>query len=152
MTLFGHVQAIQGELAAAGELGDELTAEAARGLSRTLGSSLQLSFLDLLGEVAVALSAQLTFGRIEVRLSGGEPELIFVEDEVAELRPARRDSDVSVRITVRLSETLKARADTAAAEEGSSTNAWIVSAIERTLEAHDRHPRIGRHLLSDAGS
>ena len=67
------IQAIQHDLATTAGLGDEATAEAARRLSESLGSTLHLRLLDLLGEAALEIGAQLEAGRIEVRLAGREP-------------------------------------------------------------------------------
>ena len=81
MEMAHHIHAIQEDLAAAVALAaDERTAEAGRRLSQALGSSLQLRLLDVVSEAAAAISAAVP-GRIEVRLAGREPELVYVEEE-----------------------------------------------------------------------
>ena len=57
--------------------------EAGRRLTQALGSSLQLRLLDVVSEAALALSDSVP-GRIEVRLSGRDPELVYIEEEEAE--------------------------------------------------------------------
>jgi HicB family len=148
-----YVQAIQSDLAAAAALGDEATADAGRRLSLAVESSLHLRLLDLLTEVSVDLSAQLSTGRVEVRLAGREPELVVVEDERAEAQSsAPPDEGETARITLRLPEGLKAQAEAAAAREGVSTNTWLVRAVARALEPRTTRIRTGNRLQGYAQS
>ena len=129
-----HITAIQTDLAAAAALGDEATAEAARRVSEALGTSLHLRLLDLLGEAALDVNAQLPSGHVEVRLVGREPELVFVAEPDDAVEPAATGDDQSARVTLRLPEALKAAVEAAADREGLSTNTWIVRALSRALE------------------
>ena len=134
MQLESHIHAIQQELAAAGSLGDEAAAEAARRMGDALAATLHLHLLDLLGEAALEISGQMDPGRVEVRLAGREPELVVVSDETPESSTFGFGEEASGRITLRLPESLKAGIEAAAAREGISTNAWLVRTIARTLE------------------
>jgi hypothetical protein len=137
MQIGPHVQAVQGDLAAAAALGDDASAVAARRLSQALESSLHLRILDLLTEAAADVSGQLSSGRVEVRLAGRDPELVVVEDEPVGERaaqPVAGDEIETARITLRLPESLKLQAEAAAAREGISTNSWLVRAVARALE------------------
>jgi len=135
MELSRHVGAIQADLAAAAGLGDDATAEAGRRLSSALEASLQLRLLDVLTEAALDLDLQLSSGRVEVRLAGRDPQLVFVEDADAPDEPAAPGDDLSARITLRLPESLKGSLEQAAAREGISANAWIVRALARALDS-----------------
>jgi hypothetical protein len=144
MQLEGHIQAIQEDLAATAGLGDEATSEAARRLSEALASTLHLRLLDLLGEAALEIGGQLGSGRVEVRLAGREPEFVVVMEDASD-RVVASGEEFTGRITLRLPETLKAGIEAAAAQEGISTNAWLVRTIARML---DRGPaRHGRNRL-----
>jgi len=134
MQMAPHITAIQTDLAAAAALGDEATAEAARRVSEALGTSLHLRLLDLLGEAALDVNAQLPSGHVEVRLVGHEPELVFVAEPDDAVEPAATGDDQSARVTLRLPEALKAAVEAAADREGLSTNTWIVRALSRALE------------------
>ncbi len=134
MQLDSHVHAIQQELAAAAARGDEEAAEVARRMGEALAASLHLHLLDLLGEAALEIGGQLESGRIEVRLAGREPELVFVTDEVPDAGQVGVGEEFSGRITLRLPESLKSGIEAAAAREGVSTNAWLVRTIARTLD------------------
>jgi hypothetical protein len=149
MQMAPYVQALQDDLANAAALaGGEAAQEAGQRLAQALESSLQLRLLDLLSEVALSLNSQVP-GRVEVRLAGREPELVYVEDEEAEPAAASDDA-LTARITLRLSESLKAQIDVAAARESLSVNSWIVRALARGLET--RSVRAGRRLTGFAES
>jgi len=141
MQMAHHIHAIQEDLAAAASLAaDEATVEAGRRLTQALGSSLQLRLLDVVSEAALALSDSVP-GRIEVRLSGRDPELVYIEEE-AEPEPtqAGADDSFSARITLRLPEGLKASIEAAAAREGISVNSWLVRALSRSTAPPSRRP------------
>jgi hypothetical protein len=143
--LDSHIQAIQQDLAAAAGLGDEATAQAAQRLIDALGSTLHLRLLDLLGEATLEISGQLGSGRIEVRLAGREPELVVVADESQDAVQVAPGEEFSGRITLRLPESLKNAIEAAAAEDGISTNAWLVRTLART--ASPRSLKRGRNRL-----
>ncbi len=146
MQLDSHIQAIQEDLAATAGLGDEATARAAQRLSEALGSTLHLRLLDLLGEATLEIGAQLDAGRVEVRLAGREPELVVVMEDAADAVQAAAGEELSGRISLRLPESLKAGIEAAAAQEGVSTNAWLVRAIAHTLHSRS-HQRRGRNRI-----
>jgi hypothetical protein len=149
MQMAPYVHALQEDLAAAAALaGDEAAQDVGRRLAQALESSLQLRLLDLLSEIALSLSSQVP-GRVEVRLAGREPELVYVEEEQAELA-APADDALTARITLRLSESLKAQVEVAAARESLSVNSWILRALARGLEI--RSVRVGRRLSGYAES
>jgi hypothetical protein len=133
MELAPHVEALQSDLAAIAAVGDEATARAAQQLSIALRASAGMRLLDALTEAALELGAQLPSGHVEVRLSGQDPALVFVQDEGGESPVPAVEDDQSARITLRLPESLKAQVDAAAAREGASVNTWVVRALSRAL-------------------
>jgi hypothetical protein len=143
MQLEAHIQAIQQDLATTANLGDEATAQAARRLSEALASTLHLRLLDLLGEAAAEIGSQLSTGRVEVRLAGRDPELVVVIEEAPEAVQLVAGEELKGRISLRLPETLKAAIESAAEQEGISTNTWLVRTLARSLESG--HSRRGKH-------
>jgi HicB-like protein involved in pilus formation len=133
MQIDGYVQALQQDLARVAAVGDESTARAAELLSVALESALGRRLLEALGEAALELNAQLDDGRIEVRVAGGDPELVLVHDE-AEALVESADEAFTARITLRLPRSLKERLDAAAAQAGLSVNTWLVQALQRQVE------------------
>jgi plasmid stability protein len=141
MQLDGYVEALRGDLARVAAVGDESTARAAELLAVALESSLGRRLQEALAEAALELSAQLEEGRVEVRVAGGDPELVFVNDSMAV--PAEAIDEASTaRITLRLPESLKSRLDAAAAASGLSVNTWLVQILSRALEPR---PPAGGH-------
>jgi hypothetical protein len=152
MQMAHHLHAIQEDLAAAAALAaDEPTAEAARRLSQALGSSLHLRLLDIVSEAAAELSAAVP-GRIDVRLAGRDPDLVYVEDEEEPAPSAATGDDaLSARITLRLPESLKLQIELAASGENASVNSWIIRALARGLESRSTRST-GRRLTGYAES
>jgi hypothetical protein len=129
-----HIDALVSDLSSVAGLGDEAVAQAAERLSQALRSSAGLRLLDVLGEAALEISAQLPSGQVEVRLAGQQPSLIYVENE-AEQAPPSSDDGLSARITLRLPESLKASLEAAASREGVSLNTYLVRALGRALSS-----------------
>jgi hypothetical protein len=112
-------------------------------MSEALASTLHLRLLDLLGEAAAEIGSQLSSGRVEVRLAGRDPELVVVIDETPDATQLVAGEELKGRITLRLPEKLKAVVETAAEQEGISTNTWLVRTIAQAVES--RPSRRGRH-------
>ena len=138
MNIAAFVEALQQDLAAVAGMGDEATGEAARRIAAALEPSLRLRLMDVLGEAAVELTSQLPNGHIEVRVAGGDPELVYVEERGGPMPTA--DDSLSARITLRLPETLKAIIDSAAQDEGVSANTWLLQQISRSASPKRRGP------------
>ena len=134
MDLARLVTALREDLAAVAALGDETTAEAGARLAGALQNAVALRLLDALSEAARELNAQLPGGRVEVRLVGQDPELVFVAEEEGSAAPPAEEA-YTARITLRLPEGLKASVEVAASREGVSTNTWLVRAIARAIGA-----------------
>jgi hypothetical protein len=134
MQIEGYVQALRDDLARVAALGDESTARAAELLSVALESSLGRRLQEALGEAALELSSQLDSGRVEVRIAGGDPELVLVRDEDGSSAAEPADEAFTARITLRLPESLKARLEAAANREGVSVNTWLVQMLHHAAE------------------
>ena len=133
MQIDGYVQALRDDLVRVAAVGDESTARAAELLAVALESSLGRRLQEALGEAALELSSQLDNGRIEVRIAGGDPELVLVRDDGAPAEPPA-DEAFTARITLRLPESLKGRLEAAATREGVSVNTWLVHVLAHAAE------------------
>src|SRR5215469_2987568 len=101
MELDTYVQALREDVARLAAVGDESTQRAAELLALALESSLGRRLQEALAEAALELSGQLPEGRVEVRVVGGEPELVYVGGEPPV--PAEPVEEAfSARITLRL--------------------------------------------------
>jgi HicB family len=148
-----HLDAVKDDLEQLAALADEQVAEAARRITSALESSVRVRLLDVLSEAATELSGTIEGGRVEVRIAGGDPELVFLEDEQAVALAAEPGEDSGARITLRLPESLKAQVEAAAARDGVSVNSWIVSALARSIstEGTRRGTGPGRRRLTGYG-
>jgi HicB family len=152
MHVDNYVQALREDLARVAAVGDESTARAADLLAVALESALGRRLQEALAEAALDLSAQLDEGRVEVRVAGGDPELVYVSDASRAPSPPAEAADEasSARITLRLSEGLKSRLEAAAVASGLSVNSWLVQSLHRALEP-PRSSGTGRRRLSGHG-
>jgi hypothetical protein len=127
------IESLQADLRDLAALGDESIAQAADRLATAIRSSAGLRLLDALSEAALEISAQLPFGHVDIRVSGQDPQFVFVQEEEAEPAPPSADDGMTARITLRLPESLKTSIEAAAATEGVSVNTWLVKALARSL-------------------
>ena len=144
MNVAAYVEALQQDLANVAGMGDEAIAEAARRISAAMESALRLRLMDALGEAAAELTNQLPDGHVDVRVTGGEPELVYVPEPGAPTPTSLED--LSARITLRLPETLKAIVDAAAQEAGMSANTWLLQQITRSADPKRRSHPGGRRM------
>jgi len=144
------VDGLRSDAISVGELGDEAVAEVAERIATLLGRSLPARILDLLSEVAAELSAELPEGRVEIRVAGDDVHLSYVEDE--QVPAVDSEGDLSARITLRLTEGLKARVEEGAAGEGISANSYIVRTLERGTSTNRSRTRRGGNRLHGYGT
>ena len=153
MKLQRHLDALKDDLDQLASLADETVAEAARRITTALESSVRVRLLDVLSEAAAELSAGIDGGHVEVRVAGGDPDLVFLEEEPAAAPAAEPGEEFGARITLRLSESLKVQVEAAAARDAVSVNSWIVSALARSAstEGTRRGSGPGRRRLTGYG-
>jgi HicB family len=129
------VNALRQDLARAAEVGGEDVKAAAERLLLALDPALRLTLMDALSQAAAEVSAALPGVVVSVRLQGREPVFVVEGAPAAaaadEDQPDERlddDGESNARITLRIPENLKARAETLAARRGQSLNTWLVAA------------------------
>jgi predicted HicB family RNase H-like nuclease len=138
------VEGLRSDIVAVGELGDQAVSEVAERIAAMFSRSVPTRILDLLSDVASELSEEIPEGRIEIRLVGDDVEFAFMDERPPAAEP---DSELSSRITLRLSDQLKARVEEGASREGISVNAWILRTLERgTSSSSYRSVRVGSRL------
>jgi hypothetical protein len=145
MELSPYVARLRGDLmdVAAGA-GEDVRAAAER-LTLALDPAVRMVLLEALTEAAAAISGDLDADAIDVRLVGRDPEFVVTHlaptlaapappPPPAPPEPPEPDDGGLARITVRLPETLKIRAEEQAAQSGQSLNAWIVDALRAGVD------------------
>lgn len=142
MELSEYVEALRTELAAITQVASEDVARAAGLVAGALESSVRLTLLDVLSAAAAEITDRLGDTVVEVRLAGGEPSFVVqaagpdLAAAPGPTAPPGEEADAGLaRITLRLPENLKARAEAAAANDGVSVNTWLTQAVRRALDA-----------------
>ena len=147
MELSEYTENLRREVAAVTRLADEEVARAGQLITESLDSSIRLTLLDVLSGAAAEITSRLDDIAVELRLSSGNPTFAIVdtrENPAAPEPPAppqpsagpsgeAEEETGTSRVTLRLPDGLKTRAEAAAAREGLSLNAWLVRAASRGL-------------------
>ncbi len=148
MQIDGYAELLREDLSRLAALGDESAARAADLMSVALQPALRQRLQEALAEAALELSGHIGGGSVEVRLSGGDPELVFVPDPTGDGGPVEDPS--TARITLRLPEVLKAQVEAAAARAGVSVNTWVIQSLNQAT-APRRQEMPGRNRLTGYG-
>ncbi|MEV6768331.1 hypothetical protein AB0N05_06805 [Nocardia sp. NPDC051030] len=146
MDLNKYTAQLREDLIAAAALGDEKTQATAAALAAATENSARLVLLAALSELATEVSAAVgdrtvhvsvdgTDARVDVRKTAG------VEDEHPTFE--EMTGDIS-RVTLRLVEQLKSRAESAAAQSGQSLNSWLSTTVQDALRDQMKRGGPGR--------
>jgi hypothetical protein len=138
MDITPYVERLRHDLGQAAAAGDEHIREAADRLTLALDPSMRLALMEALSQAAAEITTEMRAGSVEVRLTGRELE--FVVEQTAPGGPApaaapppgadeEEDDSATARITLRLPESVKAKAEELAGRTGSSLNTWIVNVL-----------------------
>lgn len=107
-------------------LADPAVAEGAAGFMEAFWPAVRSALLEVAQQVAAEIDAQLGDRRVDVRLVGGDPEMVITP--LSDTREAA-DEDLEARITLRLPPSLKGIIEDAASSSGDSINSWVVDAL-----------------------
>lgn len=147
MDLSPYVDAVRADLEAAAAAGTDETRATAGLLAGALDASLRLCLLDAMSALAAEVTASSDV-EVELRVHGREPQVVVSAPppDVPAAAPDPPDDDDrgTARLTVRLPESLKDRAEASASRDGLSVNAWMVravqAAVQPTTTSHARGP------------
>ena len=143
MDITQFVEGLRRDLTQAAEAGGDEIRAAAERLALALDPAVRLTLMDALSQAASEITNELDGTSVEVRLKGREPIFVVLgspADHAAETAGSPQggpepgdeygfDEDETVaRITLRLPESLKAKAEEMAARRGQSLNTWLVNA------------------------
>jgi len=142
MDITQFVEGLRRDLQQAAEAGGDEIRAAAERLALALDPAVRLTLMDALSQAASEITNELSGTSVEVRLKGREPIFVVLgspdahADETAEAQRQAEpgdeygfdDDEAVARITLRLPESLKAKAEELAARRGQSLNTWLVNA------------------------
>lgn len=138
MDITPYVERLRQDLAQSAAAGNEQIREAAERLTMALDPSMRLALMEALSQAAAEITTEMRSGSVDVRLAGRELEFVVqqavpVTEAAAPVAGPTDEDDESdaatARITLRLPESVKTRAEELANKHGSSLNTWIVNVL-----------------------
>lgn len=144
MELDKYTASLRADLAAAAALGDEHTRRTAEALGAAAEASARLMLLGALSEFASDITAELGDRSVHVRLDGTDAigEIHRTVDATPDGEATAPTEDYPTmedvtgemrRVTLRLVEHMKDRAEEAASMNGVSLNSWLSQAVQGAL-------------------
>lgn len=145
MDLEGLLRDVSEQLTAATALGDERTREIAAALAATARSAVRMAILDALAAATTEVTDALHVATgttepapaVGLQLTGDQIRFTVTTAPVAEPEPAASrpdDGDATARISLRMTDSLKAEIERAAGQAGTSVNSWLVRAATNALQ------------------
>ena len=134
MDITPYVESLRRDLLAAAEAAGPDIRQATERLAFALDPSARLALMEAISQAAAEITAELPAGSVEVMLSGRDLEFGVHLPTTATgpaTEPDAEESDEGnlARITLRIPEAVKARAEEYAAKAGSSLNTWLVNVV-----------------------
>jgi hypothetical protein len=160
MDVTTYVEELQRQLLAAAAAGGAEAQELADRLAISLDAAARLAIMEALSDAAAEITRELAPGSVDVRLRGRDVEFVVATPEPTPVAtspaeepsiPAAEEGEdgATSRTTLRLPDSLKARAEAAATASGVSLNTWFVRAVGAALEP--RRPAPQSHGSSFTG-
>ena len=161
MELTSYVERLRGDLTAAAAAGGPEAHAAAERLALALDPATRMVLLEALSQAADEITGALDHEAVDVRMNGREPEFVVTRLESAAppappappeppAAPEPEDGTTS-RITLRLPESVKTRAEEAAGRVGQSLNSWLVDAVRDALDGSRVDLQVGSNRITVTG-
>ena len=138
MDITPYVDNLRRDLLAAAEAAGPEAHAAAERLTFALDPSARLALMEAISPAAAEITAEMSVGSVDVRLNGRELDFVVAVMPPApppppSAPPPPSPEDVEeggvARITLRLPESVKAKAEEFAARSGHSLNTWLVNVV-----------------------
>jgi hypothetical protein len=159
MELTPFVERLRRDLSDAAAAGGPEAQAAAERLALALDPATRMMLLEALSEAAAEITSSLDHDAVDVRLNGREPEFTVTSLQPEQpappppppAAPAGPEDDNQSRITLRLPESVKTRAEDAANQSGLSLNAWLVDAVRDALDGRRIDLEVGSSRITVTG-
>ena len=153
MDITPYVESLRSSLVSAADSAGDEARQAAERLGFALDSSARLAIMEAVSQAAAEITAEMPNGGVDVRLNGRD--LDFLVHVAAPTPPApppppapeEVEEGGMSRITLRIPESVKSRAEELAARSGHSLNTWLVNVV-RAATAGDQAVNIDIDLSS----
>ena len=158
MELTPFVERLRRDLSDAAAAGGPEAQAAAERVALALDPATRMMLLEALSQAADEITGELDSDAVDVRMSGREPHFVITHVEPAgppappappePPTPPEPEDDSQSRITLRLPESVKVRAEEAANGIGQSLNAWLVDAVRSALDGRRIDLEIGSNRIT----
>ena len=139
MDITPYIESLRRDLVAAAEAAGPETRAAAERLTFALDPSARLALMEAVSQAAAEITAEMPAGGVDVRLNGRELDFVVQAAPAAAPTPppppappsaeeAEEEGGIA-RITLRMPESVKAKAEELAARSGHSLNTWLVNIV-----------------------
>ncbi len=137
MDITPYVDSLKRDLMAAAEAAGPEARAAAERLTYALDPSARLAMMEAISQAAAEITAELPSGGVDVRLDGRDLAFLVHAPSAVPQPPAppsppsfEEDEDGGLaRITLRIPESVKTKAEDMAAKSGQSLNTWLVNVV-----------------------
>ncbi|MBC2959741.1 pilus assembly protein HicB [Nocardioides deserti] len=141
MDITPYVESLRRDLLAAAEAAGPEARQVAERLTFALDPAARLAMMEAVSQAAAEITAEMPAGGVDVRLSGRELDFVVDAAPAPPVAPApaappappapeaEPEDDAVARITLRLPESVKARAEELAGRSGQSLNTWLVNVV-----------------------
>ena len=139
MDITPYIESLRRDLVAAAEAAGPETRAAAERLTFALDPSARLALMEAVSQAAAEITAEMPAGGVDVRLNGRELDFVVQAAPAAAPTPPPPPAPPSAeeteeeggiaRITLRMPESVKAKAEELAARSGHSLNTWLVNIV-----------------------
>lgn len=138
MDITPYVDSLRRDLIAAADAAGPDTRQAAERLTFALDPSARLAMMEAVSQAAAEITAEMPSGGVDVRLNGRELDFVVHGSSMPPTPPpppapptaedVEEEGGVA-RITLRMPESVKTRAEEMAARSGHSLNTWLVNVV-----------------------
>jgi hypothetical protein len=140
MDITPYVENLRRDLLAAADSAGEQARQIAERLGYALDPSARLALMEAISQAAAEITAAMPAGSVDVRLDGRDLDFVVQTPQVSAppapvpppppAPPAPGDVEEGLaRITLRLPDSVKTKAEDAAAAAGQSLNTWLVNLV-----------------------
>ena len=166
MDLTPYVDTLRRDLLVAAAAGDQHLRDTADRLAASLEPAARLALMEALSHAAAEITTELATDQVDVRLVGREVDFVVTPTGAATqevptvptvaIEQVTDEDGSAARYTLRLPESLKSRAETAAGDAGQSLNSWLIAVIRAATShehageapAHGTSSRQSRHRMT----
>jgi len=150
MDITPYVDSLRRDLLAAAESAGEEARQTAERLGYALDPSARLALMEAISQAASEITAAMPAGSVDVRLDGRDLDFVVHAPQASAPPPPLPPpppappvpGDVEeglARITLRIPDSVKTKAEDAAAAAGQSLNTWLVNVVRAATSDHAIH-------------